>query len=69
MKIKGYPNESNNRQTTDLLFVGFVWPTFTTFLHTICVDYRQITKMNMFMSIIDTKPVFASRKEGWLSES
>ncbi len=52
-----------------LPFAGFVLPPFTTFLQSICVDYRQITKMNMFMSIIDTKCVLACRKEGWASES
>ena len=29
----------------------------------------RLTKMDIFMSIIDTKPVFASRKEGWPSDS
>ena len=39
------------------------------FLHTICVDYRQITKVNVSLLIIHTKRMFASRKEGWAGET
>ena len=71
MKIKLYPNESKNRQTTDLLIV-ICWiclNNLTTFLHSNCVDYRQITKVNVSLLIIHTKRMFASRKEGWAGET
>ena len=73
MKIKLYPNESNNQRTTDLMIV-VCWIRLANFhdmfTHNfLCVKYRQITKMNVFMLIIHTKCMLASRKEGWPSES